>query len=146
MECENAWTCLKVQVMSFSQCRNHRNTKKYFFLQNRKKFTSPANEFLLHKCRNNRKPEKYILFSNLKKCTSFFWWKNAQVHLMSFCNIDGGTIFFFQIWKNLQVQLMSFYHINVATIGKWKNIYFFKSEKMHKSFLTSFSYNRKMKK
>ena len=41
-------------------------------------------------------------------------------------------------WKNLQVQLISFYYINVETIGKWKNIYFFKSEKMHKSFLMSF--------
>ena len=31
-------------------------------IQNRKKFTSPANEFLLHKYRNNRKMKKYIFF------------------------------------------------------------------------------------
>ena len=70
--------------MSFSQCRNNRNTKKYifffktgkklqvqqmsfcyinvetkikkyFFFSELKKCTSPANEFLLHKYRNNNR-------------------------------------------------------------------------------------------
>ena len=37
-----------------------------------KKYTSPANEFLLHECRNNKKMKNKgnIYFSNLKKCTS----------------------------------------------------------------------------
>ena len=34
--------------------------KMNFFFQNRKKFTSPANEFLLHKCRNNRKINSFF--------------------------------------------------------------------------------------
>ena len=42
--------------------RNNRKMKNIYFFQNRKKITSPANEFLLHKCRKNRKTEKYIFF------------------------------------------------------------------------------------
>ena len=53
--------------MSSSQCRNNRNMKKK--IQNRKNFTSLANEFLLHN-RNNSKMKKQIFFSKLKKCTS----------------------------------------------------------------------------
>ena len=37
-----------------------------------KQYTSPFNEFLLHKCRNNRKIKKYkfIFVKSEKKCTS----------------------------------------------------------------------------
>ena len=43
--------------------------KKIIFFLNLKKFTSPANEFLLHKYRNkNEKNDIFLL--NLKKCTS----------------------------------------------------------------------------
>ena len=66
--------------------------KKLIFFFKSEKFTSPANEFLLHKCRNNRKIKKMIFFSNLKNVTSpaseflldRIVWKNAQVLLMSF--------------------------------------------------------------
>ena len=46
-----------------------------------KKYTSPSNEFLLHKCRNNRN-------------TIFFFktGKNVQVQLMSFYYINIETI------------------------------------------------------
>ena len=50
------------------KCRNNRKMKKRFFFSNLKKFTSPANVFLLHKCKNNRKMKKRFFFSNLKKC------------------------------------------------------------------------------
>ena len=35
-----------------------------------KKYTIPANEFLLHKCGNNRTMKKMIFFSSQKKVTS----------------------------------------------------------------------------
>ena len=45
--------------------------KRYIFSQIFKKFTSPANEFPLHKCKNkNGKMNFFLFFSNLKKCTS----------------------------------------------------------------------------
>ena len=49
------------------KCRNNR--KINFIFSNLKKFTSPANEFLLQKCRNKRKMKKYKRISNLKKFT-----------------------------------------------------------------------------
>ena len=77
-----------VQVMSFSQCRNNRNT--ILFFKTGKNFTSPANEFiLLHKNRNNRQMKKCIFFSNLKKFTS-----PANEFLLHGCRNNN---FFFQI-------------------------------------------------
>ena len=38
------------------------------FFSKQEKFTSPANEFLLHKCRNKNRKKNY--FSKLKKFTS----------------------------------------------------------------------------
>ena len=96
-----------------------------FFFSKREKFTSPANEFLLHKCRNKNRKRNY--FSKLKKF--------LQVQLMNFYYIKVETIgkwitfFFFQIWKNLQVQLMSFYYISIETIGKWKKWFIFSNLK-----------------
>ena len=54
--------------MSFSQCRNNKNTI-YFFSKQEKKITSPANEFLLQKFRNNRKIYIFVFFKS-EKCTS----------------------------------------------------------------------------
>ena len=96
--------------MSFSQCRNTRNMRHFFF-QN-------SNEFLLHKCR-----KKFFLFQI---------WKNVQVQLMSFCYINVETIgkwkneFFFRISKNAHV------FSNEFLLQRY-------SKKMHKSFLMSFS-------
>ena len=80
------------------------------FFSNLKKYTSPANEFLLHKCRNKNK--KIIFFSKLKKITS-----PANEFLLHNRN-NSKMIFFFSKLKNVQVQLMRFYYINVETIGK----------------------------
>ena len=47
--------------------RKYENVKKIYL---EKKYTSPANEFLLYKCRNNRKIQKCDIFSsNLVKFT-----------------------------------------------------------------------------
>ena len=86
--------------MSFSQCRNKRNT--IFFFKTLKKFTSPANEFLLYKYRNNRKMN-FFFFSNLKKCTS-----PANEFLLHKCRNKNKKIFFFKSEKMHKSFLMSF--------------------------------------
>ena len=99
------------------------------FFSNLKKFTSPANEFLLHKCRNKRKMKKWFFFSNPKKITSpsnefllhRIEWKNAQVLLMSFsykgiakkCTSPSNEFLLYRTeWKNAQVLLMSFSYMH----------------------------------
>ena len=113
------------QIMSFYHINIETIGKLiFFFFSKQEKFTSPANEFLLHKCRNKNRKRNY--FSKLKKF--------LQVQLMNFYYIletigKWKNDFFFQIWKNIQVQLMSFHYINAET----KIIFFFRSEKMYKS-------------
>ena len=55
-----------------------------------KKYTSPSNEFLLHKCRNNRNTKKFNFFSNLKKCRS-------QANEFPLHKCRNKNDFFFQI-------------------------------------------------
>ena len=86
-----------------------------FLFQNRKKFTSPANEFLLHKYRNNRKITKLIFFSNLKKCTS-----PADEFLLHKCRNKNEKMIFFNL-KKCTSPAMSFYYINVEIIRKCRN-------------------------
>ena len=76
--------------------------KKLIFFFKSEKFTSPANEFLLHKCRNNEKIKKMIFFSNLKNVTSPA--NEFLLHRYS--------------EKIVQVYLMSFYCTNAETKGK----------------------------
>ena len=64
--------------------------EQIIFFSNLKKFTSPANKFLLHKCSNNRNTKKYIFFKTGKK---------LQVQQMSFCYINVETNFIFSNLK-----------------------------------------------
>ena len=99
----------QVHPMSFYYINTERigKWKTGSSLSNPKKFTSPANVFLLHKWknefflftsneillhkrRNKKKKKKYIFLSKSEK-------------------------------KNVQVQLTSFYYMNAETIGRWKN-------------------------
>ena len=57
------WKKLQVQLMIFCYINVETKMEKYIFFSNVKKFTSPANEFLLQKCRKNR---------NMKKMNFFF--------------------------------------------------------------------------
>ena len=50
---------VQVQLMSFYYMNVETiNKKKYIFFKLKKKCTSPANEFIVHKCRNNRKMKR----------------------------------------------------------------------------------------
>ena len=120
--------------MSFCYINVETKMKTEFFFSNLKKFTSRANEFLLHKCRNKNK--KWFFF-NPKNFTS-----PANKILLRKCrNIKKRkNNFYFQIWKNLQVQLMSFYYINIETIRIWKNEFFFQTWKNIQVQLMNFCY------
>ena len=68
-ENENAWIYLKVQVMSFSECRNNRNT--IFFFKTGKNLQVQLMSFYYINIETTGK-WKIIFFSNLKKFTSLF--------------------------------------------------------------------------
>ena len=93
--------------MSFPKCRNNRNANEWFFiLQNWKKLTSPAHEFLLYKRRNNRETKKLFYLSNMKKIIG-----PSNEFLLHNCrNKNGKLNYFSSNLENLQVLLTSLLH------------------------------------
>ena len=70
---ENAWMCLKVQVMSFSQCRNNRNTKNInIFFKTGKNVQVQLMSFYYINIETIGKWKNDFFFSDLKKYTSLF--------------------------------------------------------------------------
>ena len=93
-----------INVETIEKCKNV--IKKQF---GKKKYTSSADEFLLHRyCISYRKIKKNF--------TNHFFGKNVH-KLLSFYKIQK-CIFFYKFEKNVEVKLMILYYINVETIGK----------------------------
>ena len=117
--------------MSFSQCRNNRNMKKYFFFKTGKKLQVQQMSFcyinveaiFFFQILKNLQVQlmsfyyinvetiengKIYIFFKSEKCTSLFKWVSITIRKLK-------NIYFFQIWKNAQVLPMSFSYKGIAT-------------------------------
>ena len=124
---------LKVKLMSFCYINAETKLKKRtlsFFLSNRNKFTSPANEFLPHECRNNSKMKKInSLLFNQNKFTS-----PANEFPLHKCRNKKKRIYSFSNPKTFKSQPMSFCYKGIAKktgepIVRCNQLIFFKSVK-----------------
>ena len=108
----------------------------------------------LIKFMNSRRSNRKIIgkFKICKKTNSFE--KMHKSFLMKKCSSPSNEFllhrwrnkfFFFSNLKKFTSPANKFLLHKCRNNRKMKKYFFFKSEKMHKSFLMSFSYNRKMK-
>ena len=93
LENENAWTCLKVQVMSFSHICLGKCVNIFFWIA--KNILSPDNKFFLH---------TVWAIGKLKKNS----WKNVQVQLISFIFVNVEIIGNYKICKKNNSHLNKF--------------------------------------
>ena len=118
--------------MSFCYINVETKMKKWFFFSNLKKFTSPANEFLLHECRNKNKQKWIFSFSNLKNFTS-----PANEFLLHNAETNNKYKFsYFSNQKNFTSPADEF----LLHKSRNKNDFFFLNLKIFTNKLISFSY------